>query len=260
MDAQPTFGPDDVLAHIVGDIAQAVCERPGETPRQQVIRSQVAVQTMMEFQPRDAIEAMLASHCLMFHEMIGDSVHVTLRSEEAMTRRATRAGIVAMDNAFGNNLARLERYRAPHADAHPAGTRAETDIADRVRRHQAASETRSRASDLTAPTAPEPGSSVLHYKAPETTAYSRAISPLNATDPGGLPHALGGNHPGEAYPEAATRQTAGLNRQARREIDRRARKPSGLAAPTAGAGSLARPGVMPTHNGPATITSATAAG
>ena len=111
MDTQPTFGPNDLLAHIVGDIANAVSERAGESGQQRHDRREAATNTIMTFQPHDAIEAMFAGHCVMFHEMIVDSVNETMRGKEPAARLATRSGIVAMDKAFGNYLVRLEHYR-----------------------------------------------------------------------------------------------------------------------------------------------------
>jgi hypothetical protein len=136
MDTQPTFGLKDVLAHIVGDIAKAISDRPGESQHQQFSRAQAAAQMILTFLPGDAIEAMLAGHCVMFHEMIVDSISATMHGMADTTRRATRSNIVAMDKAFGNNLTRLERYRARDAEASPADDRTETEIADRVHRHQ----------------------------------------------------------------------------------------------------------------------------
>ena len=116
MDTTAAFGFGELFNSLIGDMAKAVCERVGETKQQQVIRSQTAVHAIMGFLPRDAIEAMLAGHCLMFHEMMTDSVRDTLRGEIDTARRATRATIVAMDKAFGNNLTRLERYRSRPAE------------------------------------------------------------------------------------------------------------------------------------------------
>ncbi len=116
MDTQPAFGFRELLNHVVGDMAKAVCERGGESKQQQFARYQATVHMIMGFLPRDVIEAILAGHCVMFHEMMTDSVRVTLRGEADGTRRATRGNIVAMDKVFGNNLARLERYQTRPAE------------------------------------------------------------------------------------------------------------------------------------------------
>jgi hypothetical protein len=111
MDTQPAFGFRDLFAHVVGDIAKAICEREGETKQQQYARSEAAAHMVMGFLPRDVIETILAGRCVMFHELTVDSVRETLRGESDATRRATRGSIVAMDKAFANNLKLLEHYQ-----------------------------------------------------------------------------------------------------------------------------------------------------
>jgi hypothetical protein len=207
MDMQPLSGPEQLLVHIVSDMAQAVSQRRDEPQSRQLARAQAAAQTILAFLPVDAIEAMIAGRCVMLHELIVDSVQTTLRGE----LDATRSGIVAMDKAFGANLVRLEQYRARHtdstADAAPAHARAETEIADRVHRHQAA--TASPASH------PAPG------------AVDAATLSSGSGDPGQVsadaPHIPGSDRPDEAPPATVARMQ-GLNRQARREIERRSRK------------------------------------
>jgi hypothetical protein len=124
MDAQPAFGFKELFTHIVGDMAKAICARNGEAEGQKFSRSEAAVHMIMAFLPRDVIEAMLAGHCVMIHELIVDGVRHTLLGEIDTMRRASRAGIVALDKTFGNNLTRLERYQLRPAqgqrDAMPA--------------------------------------------------------------------------------------------------------------------------------------------
>jgi hypothetical protein len=54
---------------------------------------------------------MLASRCVMFHEISLDSARRTLKGEEDKSHRSTRGNLVALDRAFGANLTRLLRYR-----------------------------------------------------------------------------------------------------------------------------------------------------
>jgi len=232
MDTTATLSLKDLLIHIVGGIAKAVCERPGEPQPRQFARTQAAAQTIMAFQPRDAIEAMLAGHCLMFHELIVDDVHAALRDGAA----ATRSGIVAMDKAFGANLTRLQRHRAHDGTAaEPAEGRAETEIADRVRRHQARTEPRTRTTSD-----PAPPEAIRHTPSPEaiSDAADLSQSPIQARGTG-----------------LTAARMAGLNRQARRAIDRQARKHGGPAT-----ARMANLPVSPIHNGAATTISAIAAG
>jgi hypothetical protein len=211
MDTQPSsdlLDPHGLLDHVIGDMAQAVSQRRDEPQSKRLARVQAAAQTIAAFQPRDAVEAMLAGHCVMFHELIVDSIQITLRGELDASRRATRSGIVAMDKAFGANLLRLEQYRTRQADstaeaAEPAVpraivpratvSRAETEIADRLHRHQ------SRAASAEA--APTPVAATADASAPP----------------------LCDDRPRDAHAATAA-QMPGLNRQARRAIVRQARK------------------------------------
>jgi hypothetical protein len=136
----------DTIAHVVGDTAAALSKRPGELDRRRAERTMATAGMIMAFRPGDVIEAMIASHCVMFHELIVDSVHETLTGEDPAARRPARSTIIAMDKAFGDNLARLEAYRTRCAEASPAEVssdlpeipaRDETDISERIRRHQA---------------------------------------------------------------------------------------------------------------------------
>lgn len=111
MNETSEFGFKELFSHVVGDMAKAVSERPGKSKQQQFVRSQVAVHMIMSLLPRDVIEAMLAGHCVMYHELMNDSVLTTLRGEPDATRRATRGNIVALNKVFHGNLDRLERYR-----------------------------------------------------------------------------------------------------------------------------------------------------
>jgi hypothetical protein len=111
MSAQPESPNLDLLRHIIGDVSLAISERDGETRQQQQERHQATVRAVLAFRPRDAIEAMLASRCVMFHELSLDSARRTLKGEEDSTHRSTRGNLVALDRAFGANLTRLLRYR-----------------------------------------------------------------------------------------------------------------------------------------------------
>jgi hypothetical protein len=111
MDTQPAYGFKDLLAHIVGNVTEAVCERNGDPQQKKFTRVQAAAHMIMGFMPRDVIESMLAGHCVMFHEVLTSSIRDTLRGEMDSFRRATRANLIALDKCFANNLERLKEYQ-----------------------------------------------------------------------------------------------------------------------------------------------------
>ena len=82
MDTQPAFDIHDVIASVVGQVADAVSQRVGKSARRQDERARATTDAIMAFEPRDAIEAIVGSHCLMFHELIVATVHRTLCGED----------------------------------------------------------------------------------------------------------------------------------------------------------------------------------
>src|SRR4051794_538710 len=111
MDTQPALGPTALLTYAVAEIAQSLGNRPGESQQRASDRREAAAGQILAFQPRDVVEAMIAGHCVMFHEMIVETVQRRLRGDAPAIRRAQESGVVAMDRAFGGNLARLEGSR-----------------------------------------------------------------------------------------------------------------------------------------------------
>ena len=216
MDTEPEFTLRDLLTHICGGVAKAVATRPGESEKHQYIRVQAAGLMVLAFSPRDSIEAMLAGRCVMLHEMIVDGVGKIMCPDEAARRPPTSAAIVSMDRAFGANLTRLERYQTRRAQSpekpYQLETLAETNIADRVRRHQA------KAPSGSSPEAAQVTSRAVFTPTSEQIAACgaspEAMAALEAADPARFAHAMGVANPDPAYLAAAGAQMAELNRLA----------------------------------------------
>jgi hypothetical protein len=112
----------ETLAAIVKDMAHAMCQRPGENADQQFTRAKVATRAILSFEPRGTIEVMLAGHSVMFHALITDSIHHTLRGEIDTMRRGSRANIVALNKAFHLNVEKFAQYQThPSVSADQAG-------------------------------------------------------------------------------------------------------------------------------------------
>lgn len=245
MDTRSAFGFQELIAHLVGGVAKAVSERHGESQQQQFERTQAAVHMVMAFMPRDAIEAMIAGHCVMFHEMMVDSVRDTLPGESTPARRAVLGSIVAMDKAFGDNLARLERYqrrwakgRSDASDAVTAKAMGETDIADRVRRHHAARPTVSEGRQTTSGQSRMPETAAVS-PAGATPSTTRAATGLGAAVAEACVDAVPGQGsskppPATPRPPATTetsKQTLVMSRGFQNRRMRRANRKSAAASP-----------------------------
>jgi hypothetical protein len=202
--AHPTFTSRDHLAHIITDIVKALADREGESPLKQAVRTRAATHTIMAFRPRDAIEAMVAGHCVMFHEMMVASVHFTLHGEEEATRRATRSGIVAMDRAFGDSIARWERFQ----------TRAEGAQPDEAQPQNAQPQNGEARTET---------GIVLRHQTPSgiaaCLANPEAMAAIAAADPLRFAHSQGVKNPSEAYLAAAAAQMADFHPRPKRSGD-----------------------------------------
>src|SRR5579863_8923655 len=110
MNQQPALGFQETLTQVVGEVARALADRAGESKQQEFGRLQVAINCIMAFLPRDSIEAMLAGHILLFHEMLVDTVGDSFRGKVNEARPPIR-GVVALDRAFGQNFRRLLEYQ-----------------------------------------------------------------------------------------------------------------------------------------------------
>src|SRR3954471_217782 len=111
MDPNAPLSFKALFSHIIADMARALCERPNETKEQRFVRVQAVTQMILGLLPRDVIEAMLAGHTVMFHELMTDSIHDTLQGQIDTMRRVTRRNIVALNRAFHMNLEKLAHYQ-----------------------------------------------------------------------------------------------------------------------------------------------------
>ena len=118
MQLSPRSGFQAMLTHVIGDMAKVISERSGESETQRLARHDSAVRMMVDLAPRDAIEAMLASHCVLFHELLVDGVKDA--AGEDKPSQTGRGGAGAMNKAFLANLAALRRCQARPAEGERA--------------------------------------------------------------------------------------------------------------------------------------------
>jgi hypothetical protein len=111
MDQQSALTFQDLLTFVISDMAKAISERSGEAGQEHFARSRAAAHMILGFVPRDVIEAMLAGHCVMLHEVMTADAHDTLHSETDPQRRRPRSNIVGLNRAFNDTLDRLESHQ-----------------------------------------------------------------------------------------------------------------------------------------------------
>jgi hypothetical protein len=253
MDPKPAFTFHDLFTFVIGDMAKALAERDGENPERQFARSQAAAHLILGFSPRDGIEAMLAGHCVMLHEVMTADVRSTLRCDVDPKRRGPRSNLVGLNKAFNDNLDRLERCQlrpsegsrdAPEATPGPDEAGPPPDDAteppqqprtvppalNRAARRQAA-RAEGRAAAAVSRAAPKPMLATVAQTSPGPASRSAALgaaSPaaiaacqakpnamaaLQSGDAAGFARAMGIDHPSEAFLAAANAKDSPFHRR-----------------------------------------------
>lgn len=195
---------------IIGDMAKALCERNGETPEQRIVRGQAVIHMIMGFLPRDVIEVTLASHCVMFHELMVAGVHDAFCAEEAKVRRAELHGLIAMNKAFCGNLGHLARYQKRVAEGSheaPAESQAASGAGTVAGRAAGAESAQDPGRAEAEPVPSDPGkSSATCRPTDEAIAAGRdnaAAAAIRSGDPVGFARAMGIGRPSADFLAAA---------------------------------------------------------
>jgi hypothetical protein len=235
MDTIPEFGFGETCTVIAGDMAKALSERHGETLQQQAVRTQAVMHMIMSFAPRQVIEAMLASHCVMFHELMVDCVRDLLHAGVEQVRRGAVNNLITLNKSFCGNLDTLKDYQLRSAE----GRR---DAPGHVQPEPRLTEPRPSAPRLPAdmsagrrepvvpsgtPEGPAPEAAdvpsldeiaAIYHPTMELLAACRAnpeaMSALATGDAAAFAHAMGVDEPSEAFLAAANTPGSPFDRQA----------------------------------------------
>ena len=211
MDTAPAFGFSELFNFVIGNIARALSERDGESAEQQLLRTQATVHTILSLLPRDVVEAYLAGHCVMMHEMMLAGVRETLQAAADPVRRGPRGNVAALNKAFNDNLDLLQRHQArPAAGQREAAARApEAAFATATPQDAPAEPAVTPAGPAAAPAttiaatevnaadqaARETGTAFTYHPSPAALAECRAnpaaMAALEAGDPGRFATAMG---------------------------------------------------------------------
>ena len=110
----PDTAFQDLFTHVVGDMARAIATRPGETEARCQTRMAAAIRMILAFLPRDGVEAMLAGHCVMLHELQIDALRGAWRDTDETGKGEKE--VLRLNRALLATLDRLRRYQARPAE------------------------------------------------------------------------------------------------------------------------------------------------
>lgn len=111
MQPDPSFGHQQIVTELIRGVLDTVGSKPGLSPARRAAAVQTVVCSVMAFNPRDPVEAMMAGQCIVYDHMLRDGAAELLRghSEEIMLK--ARPGVLACGKAFLTTAAMLLRMQ-----------------------------------------------------------------------------------------------------------------------------------------------------
>ena len=100
MQPTPAFGYEQIVQEMMRGLLDTVADRPDLSPGRQNSLKQTTVCTVMAFNPRDPLEAMLASQCVVYDHLMHDGARDLLRGQAEPIKLKARPGILSAGKTF----------------------------------------------------------------------------------------------------------------------------------------------------------------
>ena len=100
MQPTPTFGYEQIVTELIRGILDTVADRPGLSPERKASAQQTVVCTVMSYNPRDAIETMLAGQCVVYDALSRDGARDMLRGQSELMKIKARSSILSSGKMF----------------------------------------------------------------------------------------------------------------------------------------------------------------
>ncbi len=191
MQQPPPFGHEQIFTEIIRRVLDTVTVKPPRSPERGAAAKQAAVCSVMAFNPRDPVEAMLAGQCVVYDHLLHDGAKDLL---EGMTQELViraRPGVLAAGKMFLGTLGMLVRMqRRPEAQlafGRPLPEPTPEPVAEPVAVPVAAEENSHRQPDA-APVDPSPIAAHREAPSPDPAAEVRpAVQPRPSASPTAAP-------------------------------------------------------------------------
>ena len=116
MQAIQAFGYEQIFTELLRGLIDTVADKPGLSPERKSAAQQTVICSVMAFNPRDPVEAMLAGQCVIYDHMVRDSAKDTLCAPAEQLRLRARPGVLAAGKMFLGTLGMLVKMnRRPEA-------------------------------------------------------------------------------------------------------------------------------------------------
>jgi hypothetical protein len=124
--------PQPVVEEMLQIAARAICHRPGDTAKQRESRTRQMVYSIIGFEPRDALEYMIATMIVGHFHLILDSMHGVFQGQMDSVKAQTKTGVVALDRAMLAYVKELRLIRQRPLAGWAEDARRQTDAAGPV--------------------------------------------------------------------------------------------------------------------------------
>lgn len=111
MQPNPAFGYEQVVTELIRGVIETVADKPGLSPERRASATQTVVCSVMAFNPRDPVEAMMAGQCVVYDHMLRDGAREMLRGQAELITIQARPGILACGKIFLGTVALLLRMQ-----------------------------------------------------------------------------------------------------------------------------------------------------
>ncbi len=116
MQPNPSFGFEQIVTEVIRGVLEAVAEKPGLSQDRRASLTQTVVCSVMAFEPRDPVEAMMAGQCIVYDHLLRDGVREMQRGQADQVTARARPGVLAVGKVFLATMAMLLRMqRRPEA-------------------------------------------------------------------------------------------------------------------------------------------------
>ncbi len=115
---------------MIQGLVEAICDRPGQTAARREARATEVVHSTMAFQPRDAVEMMLAGMVVTHFHLVSHVAHDAFRTRPEDPKPRATSGIVALGRAMVGFAKELRAARTrPMEEAMEAAAAPEPSVA-----------------------------------------------------------------------------------------------------------------------------------
>src|ERR1700727_2798384 len=103
----PAYAFDDALAAQIRALIDLVCNDPEQTEAEPGAHREATTAVIDALDPRDAIEAIISGHCVMYYYLTRDAARDFSRCTDHARRPRLRSAIMAAERGFSRNPAQV---------------------------------------------------------------------------------------------------------------------------------------------------------